>query len=633
MGISRRRLLQAGAVGGIGLATAALIGCGDDDDDDAPPAATAAATQAPAATAAATEAPAATATAAAAATQAPAATAAAARATQAPAATAAPSTVAQEARAGGGLRGEPRMGGYHQIAGSSSPLNLDPLAGLDHNLKAPAAGVYSQLFKQQAANFENHPNGDMAGDLAETWEITPDGLTLTIQLQPNAKFTAPVNRNVDSEDVHYTYNRFTGKGPTDLPEPSPNRSELGYIDSVTTPDAATVVMHMAAPNARALYGLANYFNLLIMPKETGTAFDPLETMVGSGPWIFDGWEPEVNFRLKRNPEWFGGGGQQPYLDGVETSYIGSGANQVVQFQAGNLDITTRFAGDDVLQLGSDVPDALILPKKSLGHSYFAFGEPRWTAPWGDKRVRQAISLGFDRASMVEAAYNVRALDEAGFAMSEKVSWHNSMPAGFAGQSVDPRTDPEGSGKYIRYDVAEAKKLLAAAGFADGFDATYSYTPIYSSAWKLEAEVVPQLMLDLGINFQSTIPDYGSVFLPQTIRGQFDGVAHVLNVYPDIGDFLNEMYNPEANINTSRVDQPHIFEKIVDINQTIDVEERNQKIRDIQTLLTEEMWYVSGVGWQISWEAYRSWVNVPDAHFFGRGGGGFTGLYEQLWLEK
>ena len=68
-------------------------------------------------------------------------------------------------------------------------------------------------------------------------------------------------------------------------------------------------------------------------------------------------------------------------------------------------------------------------------------------------------------------------------------------------------------------------------------------------------------------------------------------------------------------------------------QTIDVEERNEKIRNVQTLLTEEMWYVPGVGWQISWEAYQSWVNVPDAHFFGRGGGGFTGLYEQLWLEK
>ena len=167
--------------------------------------------------------------------------------------------------------------------GSSSPLNLDPLAGLDHNLKAPAAGVYSQLFKQQAANFENHPNGDMAGDLAETWEITPDGLTLTIQLRQNAKFTAPIDRNVDSEDVLYTYNRFTGKGPTDLPEPSPNRSELAYIDSVTTPDAGTVVMHMGAPNARALYGLANYFNLLIMPKETGTGLRPAGDDGGERP--------------------------------------------------------------------------------------------------------------------------------------------------------------------------------------------------------------------------------------------------------------------------------------------------------------------------------------------------------------
>ena len=567
--ISRRAALRGGVIGGAGLAAAALIGCGDDDEEE--PAATAAPTQAPAAT---------------------------------PEATPTPDPEAA------------KFGGTYRRATNGTPETLDPHRTQSHTTKGASAQIHSFLFKQIAATFENAPNAQMAGDLAESWEFTPDGLTLNIQLRGDAKYTAPISRAVDSEDVQFSIARFLG---TDGSEGAPNAVQLDFIDTVATPDAGTATLGFTRVFARALWRMADVFNMAIMPRETGSAYDPTQTMVGSGAWMWDELKDGVSWTVQRNPDWHNG--PLPYIEKVQDVVL-ERAQQLTQFQAGNIDHINTIAPDAVPGLLSNFPEGRIEPRKSLGFGYISRGEPRdGSAPWDDPRVRQAMSMALDRDTMIEGLYNVQNLESVGLDVSSRVGWHNILPAGYAGQSIDPREDAAATGRYIQYNVAEANKLMQAAGQGDGFSVPYHYTTRYGTAWSLEAEIIPTYMQEIGIDFQITIDDFASVYTPMTFRGEFEGVAFQLQAFPDLGDYLSEMYRPGAGRNHSKVEDQAIVDAVLDINSTVDAEERNDKIQGIQRdLLIEPMWYVPSVAWQLNWQGLNKRIQTPEAwHGNGRGG--------------
>ena len=568
--ISRRAALRGGVIGGAGLAAAALIGCGDDDEEPAAPVATA------------------------------------------PPATATPTPTETEVAA---AAPEGIPGGTYRRQISGTPETLDPHRTQSSTTKGASGQVHSFLFKQIASTFENAPNSEMAGDVVDTWEFTPDGLTLNLSLRTDTMFHPPVSRTIDSQDVSFSIDRFLGR---EGHEPAPNAVQIDFIETVGTPDPATVVLGFNRVFSRALWRLADVFNMAILPTETGVDYDPTQRMVGSGAWMWEELKDGVSWKVQRHPEWHNA--PLPYFDGIEDIVL-ERAQTLTQFQAGNIDYASTIGPDAIPGLLSDFPDGRIEPRKQLGWGYISRGEPRdGSAPWDDPRVRHAMSLALDRAQMVEAVYNVSGLEAVGLDVSNLVSWHNIMPAGYAGQSIDPRTDAV-TGKWIQYNVAEAKKLMAAAGQGDGFSVPYHYTTIYGTAWKLEAEIIPSFMREIGIDFQTTVDDYASVYTPMTFRGDFEGVAFQLQAFPDHGDYLSEMYRPGAGRNHSKVEDPVIIDAVLDINSTIDIEERNEKLMNIQRdLLIEPMWYVPGVVWQLGWQGYNRRIKQPAAwHGNGRGG--------------
>ena len=87
------------------------------------------------------------------------------------------------------------------------------------------------------------------------------------------------------------------------------------------------------------------FNMHIMPRETGSAFDPNVTMVGSGPFIWDEFVQDVSFKVVRNPEWFNGP-DVPYLDAVHELAI-EPLTALTQFQAGGIDLLNMPTPDFV----------------------------------------------------------------------------------------------------------------------------------------------------------------------------------------------------------------------------------------------------------------------------------------------
>ena len=608
--VSRRSALRGSVIGVAGLAAAALIGCGDDEDEAPPtPTATQASGATPTPTASATQAAGSTPTASATQT-APSPT---------PTATASPTASADA----------PSRGGTFLVHAWSTPASLDPHRTQAHDVKGAASYVYSMLFRQIPATFEDTPNPEMAGDLVESWEFTPGRDRLSMTLVPNAEFTAPINRTVDSEDVRFSVNRFLGR---EGHEPAPNAGQLEFIQAVETPDARTVTFTLL-PFARVLWRFADIFNMHIMPRETGRAFDPTQTMVGSGPFLWDEFKQDVNFKVARNPEWFNGP-DVPYLDAVNEVALGPLA-ALTQFQAGGIDLLVAPTPDFVPALVGAELEGRVESRKALGFGYLAFGEPRdGSAPWADPRVRRAISLTLNRDDMIAALYNVEGLEAIGLEVSSRVGWHNILPAGYTDQSIDPRTDAK-TGQWIKFDLAEAKKLLDAAGHGDGFDAPYHYTTLYGPAWTQEAEIIPQFASEIGINLHTQVDDYPSVYVPKTFRGEFDGLSFQLQVFPGLEDYLTEMYSdPEREgRNHSQVADPVIAAAVDEINGTFDADERNEKVRNIQRdLLIEPMWYVPSVAWQLDWVGLSERAGIPAAwHGNGRSGHQLYG-FPWWWLK-
>src|SRR5919106_5597336 len=243
-------------------------------------------------------------------------------------------------------------GGVWSTSLQRDPQNFD-LYNFDPFSQGFANTVGSKLVWIKPSRMKDPTSLEVVPDIA-TWEISPDRLTYTFKIMPEATFGplsptfhqgAPqsiANRPFDSEDVAFSWERF---GTV-----SSNAGELvgargGPVDSLTTPDNRTVVMRLKQPFSPFLGTLANasvsYF--YILPKE-GRGQDANffnRWQFGGGPFFIDSFEPSVRLVLKRNPNYekrdTGDGGlKRPFVDEVNFTIIPDPTQAAAQFRAGQL---------------------------------------------------------------------------------------------------------------------------------------------------------------------------------------------------------------------------------------------------------------------------------------------------------
>ncbi len=576
---SRRRFLGGAAAVSAGAAGLALVGCGDDDDNGG---GSGLATPTPA-----------------------------------PNATPTPSDPFANAK----------RGGTYRITFTGDPPSIDPYGNLSFLTKGYAAYVYSRLFKYNTGPGVRQADLRPVPDIAESAEASPDGLTWTIKLKPNVRFhnVAPVNgRAVDSDDVKYSWGRATAETNT-------NRSQVAFVDSVQYPDKQTVIFKLKEPNAAFLDVLADANLVWIMPKEAEGGFDPAKTSIGTGPWILESYTPSVGFKLKKNPEWYMSG--FPLMDGVEISIIPEYANRLAQFQAGNTDVEGLNA-EDLINVKNSLPNVQLYGEVSQLVAW-VYMDSNPDSPWNkDPRVRQAISMALDRDGLLDLQYNVRKLKEAGLAVSEK--WNNLIPAGNPRFWLDPKSADQGeSATYFKYDPAEAKKLLAAAGYPDGFSTVYQYTANrYGSGFNAVAEANIQMINAIGIRTTTDVQDYSSKYITQTFTGNFTGIAFGYETpFPEAGGYPIRLFT-ENPLNHSRIKDAEMERLAREQQRELDPEKRKQLFYEIQRKNAEKMYYIphtAGAG--TAWTGYREWVKnidiqtVPGAYSAG------TEEVPFIWLDR
>ena len=548
---SRRRFLGTAGAAGVGAAGLALVGCGDDDS-----------TSGGANTLA----------------------------------TATPGSASASPTSADPLAGVKR-GGVYKTSATGDPPSIDPYGNLSFLTKGTTIFSYSRLFK-----YKTDPKVAAASvlptpDIAASAEASADGLKYTIKLRPGVKFhnVAPVNgRAITSDDVKFSWGRATAATNT-------NATQLKFVDKVEYPDASTITFTLQAPNAAFLDILADTNLLQIMPTEAEGKFDPAKVMIGSGPWVFDSYKAGEKFVYKKNPDWYEKG--YPLMDGVEVAIIPEYANRKAQFLAGALDVTDLNA-EDLVSTRDQVKGLQIYGELPRLLSFFYFdADP--ASPLADARVRQAISMCIDRDALTDLGYSTKKLKAAG--LDVKTGWNNIIPAGFTRFWLDPQGKDIGdTGKYFKYNLAEAKKLMEAAGKGSGFEVKYQYVQNrYGTPFDNIAEAQIGYLAGIGIKANVEVQDYSAKYITQTFAGNFQGIAFGYETpFPEGGSYPLRHFTDNP-LNHGKIKDAELAKLATDQQAAPTEEKRKALFWEIQRKNAEKMYYVpSQAGAATSWEGHQ-----------------------------
>jgi len=520
-----------------------------------------------------------------------------------------------------------RGGTFNTFTTGDAP-SIDPYGNGSFQTKALASYTYSRLFKYNAGPGVKVADLKPVPDLAEKAEVSADGMTWTITLRKDAKFhnVAPVNgRAVNTDDLKYSWSRV-------MDPKSGVATRVPFIDGVSYPDASTVVFKLKTPYAAFLDALSDTNVFFIMPKEADGGFDPATKMIGSGPWIFDSYTPSVSYKFKKNPDWWVKG--FPLMDATNISIIPQYANQIAQFQTGNLD-TVGITADDLINVKNQVKGVQLYGEVSQLISILFFDSDPASLWNKDPRIKQAISMAIDRDGLTDLGYQTKKLTAAG--INVRGDWNNIIPAGLVKYWLDPKSPDMGDGaKNFKFDLTAAKALLSAAGWNANTEVTYQYSAnIYGATFNAIGEAHIAMLNALGIKTKTETQDYASKYKPQTFdKGNFSGIAYGYETpFPEAGGYA-AMFLPGAANNHSKISDAELTDLWTKQASELDGEKRKALFKQIQIAHGKKMYYIpTQAGAGTGWTGYRDWLQVNDIHTVPGSYGGATEVTPFWWKSQ
>jgi peptide/nickel transport system substrate-binding protein len=340
------------------------------------------------------------------------------------------------------------------------------------------------------------------------------------------------------------------------------------------------------PFAWFLDMLANPMAVCIIAKECLDKFGDLkkaEAVVGTGPYTLDSYRPNIGMTLVRNPNYFLPG--LPYIDRIEMTVDEDNASRMSSFLAGKYDLGWEFPGTvnrtDWVQIKDGLKQkrpnlrTLEFPSNVMSHISLRADQK----PYSDPRVRQAISLAIDRQGIIDAvAEGVGVLNPA-------------VPAALKDWSIPINQLGEGA-KYLKHDPAEAKKLLAAAGYPNGFPASICFTTYGSTVLVDTMQLILKQLKDVGIDGKLDQKEYGA-YIATCFYGKFDAMTYGPQTpFLEPDNFLFGQYFPNEMKNQSHINDPVVADMLVRQRRTFDLAKRRELIFDIQRHLAKQQYYIS-----------------------------------------
>jgi peptide/nickel transport system substrate-binding protein len=510
-----------------------------------------------------------------------------------------------------------KRGGVFRLTFQIDPLGFDPHQTISFATMVPLSFAYSRLVKVKAGPGVRPMTYPIEPDLAESW-IQPNDTTYVFKLKKGVRWhpKPPVDgRELTAADVKYTYERFLSlKG-------NPNRPTLEFVDRIEAPDKYTVKFTLSEPNAWFLDLLAST-STWIIARECVEKFGDLrkvESVVGTGPWMLERWEPNVKLEYVRNPNYFVSG--LPYADGVEVIIDKDPSSRLAAWLSGQTDFGPEYQ-HVVRRLDFPLAGQRKPGLQTAEYVWFASaltGFKLGTPPFGDIRVRRALS----RAMSLTEIFASLALSQGHWAPNPAV------PAAHTEWSIPiDQLGPEGR-KLYEHSTAEARRLLAEAGLPNGFK-TIVETPGtgYGPDFLDSAQIIVKNWKAAGIDAELKLKEYGA-FISSTIFGKFDQMFYgVRGFWTDPEAYFYRPYMPGQAQNVMGVNDPKLTEMIKLQRRTFELGQRRQIVFDIQRYLAEQALFGANASTRIisAWDAHVRNYMPNNGHDYG-------GRLMAAWIDK
>jgi peptide/nickel transport system substrate-binding protein len=509
----------------------------------------------------------------------------------------------------------PKRGGTFRLRSHVAPVHFDPHQTIAFSTMIPLSFAYSRLVKVKGGSSVVPGTQPVENDLAESWERQGDTVYV-FKLKKGVRWhnKPPVNgRELTAEDVKYTYERFlTIKG-------NPNKTVLEMVDKVEAPDKYTVKFTLREPNAWFIDRLASTTTWIVARESVeqhGDLRKP-ESVIGTGPWMLQRYEPNVRLSFIRHPNYFVPG--LPYADGVEVLLSPDPAAGFAAFLAGEYDFGPEY-GMVIRRSDLDVAQSRI---KGLGTRDYIVLFGGITAmkidqePFKDVRVRRAFSMSQNWHEVLETN---------AWSMGKGVP-NPLIPATLKDWTIPiGQLTPEGRALY-EFDPKGAKKLLAEAGYPNGLKVPIETTPGYGPDWMDAVQVALRNWKEAGIEGDLKLKEYGA-FVSSAIFGKFEKMILTLRGTTTDPDNYFVNYMPGEPLNSSGVNDPKLTEMIKLQRRTFDEKKRHEIVWDIQRYAAQTVYY--GYGPSVS--AVGAWM--PYVKNFGPNiGHDYGGRLMVAWLDK
>lgn len=474
----------------------------------------------------------------------------------------------------------PRRGGSLTLR-LWDPPHFDPHLTVSYKTHVALSFTHSRLLRHRAGPTVTPGTFPLEGDLAESFQ-QPSETTYVFKLRRGVRWhpKPPVNgRELTAEDVRYTVERFlTVKG-------NANAYMLRAVERVEALDRYTVKFTLREPFAWFLDMLANPMALAIVAREAVEQFGDLrkpEAVIGTGPWMLESYRPNVGLTFVRHPQYFVPG--LPYIDRVEAFVDEDNASRMAAFLAGKYDLGWEFPGTINRTDWVQIKDTLRQKRPHLRTAEFPANVMAHLSmrtdqkPFSDVRVRRAISLAIDRQGILDA-------------VAEGVGVLNPpVPAALRDWSLPVNQLGEGA-RYYRYDPREARRLLAEAGYPQGFPVSICFTTYGSTVLVDTAQLLLKYLKDVGIEAKLDQKEYGA-YIATCFYGKFDSMAFGPQTpFLDPDNFLFGQYYPGELKNQSHIQDPLLADLLVRQRRTFDVARRRELIHEIQRYLATQQYYV------------------------------------------
>ena len=393
-----------------------------------------------------------------------------------------------------------QAGGTLIDAMTGEPSGLISMIAGESASSAVTANIFNKLLKYDK-------NLDLEGELAQSWQVSPDSKTITFTLKPNLKWAD--GKPLTSADVLWTW-----QSVTDEKTGSPYASDFQLVKKAEAPDALTFSVTYAQAYAPALDSWAG---LQVLPKHLLDGKDLHTTAfarnpVGSSYYKLDKWTHGENLKLSRNASSVLGPAK---IDHLISRIIPDNSAQFLELMAGNID----SMGLDPIKYSRIIPARPELKQtlalyKELGNSYTYLGFNLKHKPFDDKRVRQAINYAIDKQEIIDGVYLGLGINIAS-PYKPGTRWSN------------PTLKPYG------YDPTKAKALLKEAGFADtnsdgivelnGKPFSFEIVTNQNKEREKSAVLIQRRLMEVGIKVNIRAIEWAS-FISRFIKtGDFDVV--------------------------------------------------------------------------------------------------------------